>query len=119
MNTSKELSKSVLPSGITQEMVDNAKVKYPKEGAVKYADLPLDDYGDQFLTVLICRPNRQVINEFSKWVDKNPGKANEILVKSCLLSHKETVLADDELFTVAVDAIAQLISIRKAIVKNI
>lgn len=108
-----------LPEGITQAMLDAAKKAYPKEGSVKIAELPMDDDNTDYLSVLVRRPDRQVINEFSKWVDKAPGKANEVLVKSCLLSHKDIVLADDDLFAAAIDAISQLISVRKARIKNI
>lgn len=108
-----------LPAGITQEMIDAAKAKYPKEGHVKIAELPKDDDGNEYLAVLVRKPDRQVISEFSKWADKNPGKADEILVNACLLSHKEEVKADDGLFGACVDAVAQMISVRKAVLKNI
>lgn len=108
-----------LPVGITQDMIDAATVKYPKLGAVRLAVLPKDDDGLETLTVLIRRPDRSVMSEYSKWADKAPSKADDILVKACLLSHKEEVIADDELFMVAVDAIAQMIVTRKAVLKNI
>lgn len=104
--------------GITQEMVNNAKEKYGAD-KVKYADLPLDDNNERFLTVLITVPGRTVIGEFEKWSDKNPNKAKEIIINSCLLSHKDQVKADDNLFFTAVNAIADLIPIRKAIIKNL
>ena len=106
----------VLPDGITQEMIDAAKLKFK---GVTLAQLPKDDDMTEYLTVLVRQPDRSVMSEFSKWSDKNPGKADDILVKSCLLSHKEVVIADDGLFAGCVDAIAQLISIRKAILKKI
>lgn len=107
-----------LPIGITQEMIDAAKLKF-KESHIKLAELPMDDDRNEFLTVLVRKPDRSVLSEFSKWSDKNPGKADEILVNSCLLSHKDEVKADDGLFAGCVDAIAQLISVRKATIKNI
>lgn len=109
----------VLPQGITQEMIDAAKIKWPKEGEVKLAVLPRDEYGTAFLEVLLRRPCRTVMSEFTKFADKNPKRADDILIKSCLLSHKEEVLADDDLATAAVDAIAQMITVRKAELKNI
>lgn len=99
-------------------MIEAAKAKY-KENSVKLAELPKDEERNEYLTVLVRRPDRSVLSEFSKWVDKNPGKADEILVNSCLLSHKDIVKADDGLFAGCVDAISQLISIRKANIKNI
>lgn len=112
------MKQNTLPEGITEEMVKAAKEKY-KENAIKLAELQKDDDCAEYLTVLVRRPDRQVMNEYSKWADKSPGKAEEILVNSCLLSHKDIVKADDGLFMAAVDAIAQLIVIRKAIIKNL
>lgn len=109
---------NTLPEGITQDMIDAAQAKF-KPNHVNYAELPMDDDGNDYMTVLVRKPDRSVLSEFTKWVDKNPGKADEILVNSCLLSHKDQVKADDGLFQGAVDAIAQLISVRKARIKNI
>lgn len=103
--------------GITPEMISEAKAKYG-EGKVKLADLPLDDDGDKFLTVLIRVPDRKTLSEFEKWADKQPDKAKEILLNACLLSHKDQVKADDNLFFTCTSAIAELIPIRKAIIKN-
>lgn len=112
------MEKYQLPQGITIEMVEQAQVKYGIN-RVKYAELPMDDDNNEFLTVLVRRPDRQVQGEYMKWVDKNPNKADDILVNSCLLSHKEQVKADEGLFQAAVDAVAQLIVARKARIKNI
>lgn len=109
---------NTLPEGITQDMIDAAQLKY-KPNHVNYAELPKDDDGNEYMTVLVRKPDRSVLSEFTKWVDKNPGKADDILVNNCLLSHKEIVKADDGLFQGCVDAIAQLISVRKAKIKNI
>lgn len=106
----------LLPEGITQEMIDAAQLKFK---GVALGELPKDDDMTEYMTVLLRRPDRAVMSEYSKWSDKNPGKADEILVKSCLLSHKDVVIADDGLFAGCVDAIAQLISIRKAKIKNL
>ncbi|HMI04278.1 MAG TPA: hypothetical protein VK541_17450 [Pedobacter sp.] len=112
------MNKEKLPEGITQDMVDAAKTKWPKEGAVKFADLEMDDYGN-ILTVLVRRPCRTVMSEYSKWEKNSPKKADETLVKACLLSHKDQVMEDDDLFMAAVDAIAKMIKVRQATLKNI
>lgn len=112
------MQENTLPAGITQEMVDNAKSAYGVN-RVKIAELPMDDDNSEFLSVLVRRPDRSVQGEFMKWADKNPNKADDILVNNCLLSHKEQVKADEGLFQAAVDAIAQLIVTRKARIKNI
>lgn len=109
---------TTLPAGITQEMVDKV-LSYKSKSEVRFADLPKDDNGDEVLTVIVSVPSRTSMNEFEKWVDKNPGKAKEILINSHLHSHKDEVKADDGLFAGAFDAIAQLIPVRKAVLKNL
>ena len=52
-------------------------------------------------------------------MDSDPKKADEILIKNCLLSHKEQVMADDELFTSTIATISDLIVVRKGILKNV
>lgn len=107
-----------LPDGITQEMVDEAKKKHgSKKVAIGY--LPMDDEGENTLAVLLKVPDRDALSEFEKWSDRNPKKSKEILVNACLLSHKDQVKADDELFLTCVNAIADLIPVRKAIVKKL
>lgn len=102
---------------ITSEMITAAKEKYG-EDKVKIAELPLDDDGKNILEVLVRVPDRKIIGEFEKWADKNPDKSKEILVNACLLTFVEQVKSDDTLFFTAVNAIAELIPIRKAIIKN-
>lgn len=104
--------------GITQEMITNAQTKYGIN-RVMYAEIPVSDDTDETLTVLVRRPDRQVMGEFQKWMEKNPNKSDDILVQNCLLSHKEQVKADEGLIMGVVDAISQLIVIRKAKIKNI
>lgn len=107
-----------LPEGITQEMIDKV-LAYRSKDQVKIAELPKDDDGNEFLSVLVSVPNRKSLDEFEKWIEKNPGKAKEILLNSHLHSHKDEVKADDGLFAGAFDAIAQLIPVRKAVLKNL
>lgn len=107
-----------LPVGITQEMINDAVAKFGEE-KVKFIDLPENDEATSYKTVLACVPNRTVVSQYRQWADSNPKKADEILVKACLLSHKDDVLADDGLFYGALTGIAELIPVRKAIVKNL
>jgi hypothetical protein len=117
MSTEKDIREKVLPEGITQAMIDEAKAKHG-ESKVKFIDLPLDDDSTAFKTVLACVPTRTVIGQYQTYSDKQPKKAEDILVKACLLSHKDEVLADDSLFYGALTGICELIPIRKGIVKN-
>jgi hypothetical protein len=109
--------KQTLPEGITQAMIDEAKVKHGAD-KVKFVTILDEDGNSEMLTVLAIVPSRNVTGQYRRYADSDPKKADEILVKACLLSHKEQVLADDALFMGALDGIANLIPIRKAIVKN-
>lgn len=106
-----------LPEGITAEMIANAKAKYG-EKKVKLIDLPVDDDATAYKTVLATVPTRAVIGQYMKYDSIDPKKAQEILVKNCLLSHKEEVLADDGLFYGLFGSLSELIPYRKGIIKN-
>lgn len=107
-----------LPEGITPAMIADAKQKHGSNN-VRLIDLPLgDNESDGYKTVLACVPSRTVVGQYRRWAETDPKKADEILVKACLLSDKEAVLADDGLFYGALSGIAELIPVRKAIVKN-
>jgi len=106
-----------LPEGITQAMIDEAKLKHGAD-KVKFIDLPVDEESTSYKTILACVPTRTVVGQYRRYADTDPKKADEILVKACILSHKDEVLADDGLFYGALTGIAELIPVRKAIVKN-
>ncbi|MDR2806258.1 MAG: hypothetical protein LBB85_11620 [Dysgonamonadaceae bacterium] len=106
-----------LPDGITAEMVASAKAKYG-EDKVKMIDIYNEESNLVEKTALVCVPSRTVIGQFRRYSDTDPKKADEILVKASLLSHKEEVLADDGLFYGALAGIAELIPVRRAVVKN-
>ncbi len=108
-------TENTLPEGITQEMINAAK---GKGLIVKMAEVPVDDEGTM-RTFLVCVPSRTVLGQFRRWMDTDPKKADDILVKACLLSHKDEVLADDELFSGVISTISELIVIRKGIIKNV
>lgn len=106
-----------LPEGITAEMIANAKSKFG-ENKVKLIDLPVDDDCTAYRTVLVTVPTRSVIGQYMRYDSIDPKKAQEILVKYCLLSHKDEVLADDGLFYGALSALSELMPMRKGIIKN-
>jgi hypothetical protein len=106
-----------LPAGITQEMIDSAKAKHGSD-KVKFVEILAENSDEVEKTVLAVVPSRNVIGQYRRYSDTDPKKADEILVKNCLLSHKDEVLADDSLFYGALSGIAELIPIRRAIVKN-
>ena len=112
-----ETKKQELPEGITAEMITEAKAKHG-EGKVKYIDI-INDETSETKTVLAAVPSRSVIGFYQRFETSDPKKAQELLVKNCLLSHKEEVLANDALFYGALSGIAELIPVRRAVVKNL
>lgn len=106
-----------LPDGITSELIAKAKRENGND-KVKMIDIFNEDNSGIELTVLCCVPSRTVVGQYRRYSDTDPKKADEILVKACLLSHKEQVLNNDALFNGCLLGIADLIPIRKAIVKN-
>lgn len=103
---------------IPEELIKQARSMYG-EDQVKVLALPKDDYGREFLDVLVRVPSRTAVGEYEKYADRNPLKAKQILIEFCMLRGKQEVLADDGLFNSAVNGLAELIPIRKAIVKNL
>lgn len=108
----------VLPVGVTEEMVKAWKERYGAD-KVKLADLPRDEDGSEFLTVVVRVPDRKTISEFEKFSDKNPDKAKEIMVNACILTCKDEVKSEDGLFFAAFDACAKLLPVKAAILKNL
>lgn len=88
------------------------------ENNLRVAELPLDDNANDFLEVTVRVPSRQVMGQYLKYQNINPLKAQEILVKGCLLTNKDKVLADDALFLTLVGVLAELIPIREGRIKK-
>lgn len=112
-----ETTEVKLPDGVTPEMVKAWKERYG-ETKVKLATLKNED-GDEVLDCVIRVPGRKELSEFEKWIDKSPDKAKDILINTCLLTEKERVKADDDLYFSAFDAISKLLPIRTSVVKNL
>lgn len=119
-----EISKSkkvqeeiVLPDGVTQEQIKSWKERYGDD-KVKLAIL-IDFEGRELCSVIVRVPGRQERSEFEKWIDKNPGKAKDVLINACLLSSKDEVKANDDKYEAAYDAIAKLFRISTSTIKNL
>lgn len=107
-----------LPEGITEAMVSAAKAKHGID-KVKIIQIPVDDNSSDFKEVLACVPTRTVVSNYRRWSDSDPKKADEILVKNCILSCLDEILTDDGLFYGALNGLAELIPVRKAVIKNL
>jgi hypothetical protein len=101
---------------VTPEMIAAWKEKYGAD-KVKLIELYRADGSDP----IICYakvPDRMVTSQYWQWMDKSLKKAGEILIQNCLLTNKELVLADEELFNTAATYLGQLIPIGRAEIKN-
>ncbi|MGP1500754.1 MAG: hypothetical protein ACTTJM_03100 [Bergeyella cardium] len=96
---------------VKQEVKDKLKAEHGDK--LRSLLLPKDDYDTEYLEVLAVVPTRSTTGQFMKFVNADPKKAQEILVKNSLVTHKEEVLADDGLFSAAFGLVAELIPVRQ------
>lgn len=109
--------KVILPTGVTEEQVAAWKEKHGQD-KIHLAELYNGEDKDPFL-LIVKTPNRVSHHQFEKWAESNPLKAKEILVKDCLLTSIEEVMADDTLFLSAFGAVSQLLPRGAAAIKNL
>lgn len=88
------------------------------EKNLRRVELPLDDNGQETLEVIVKVPDRRTLAQYLKYQQVNPGKAQEILVKACVLTDIDQVLNDDGLFLSAFGQLAELIPIREGRIKK-
>lgn len=108
-----------LPEGITPEMIDDAKQKYGKERVFLAELFASENPNEILLSILILKPSAMVRDQFLKFVDTNMSKAEDILLKACVASSKEAVMADEVLRSAAIHAITNIIPSGRASVKNV
>lgn len=109
---------TVLPDGVTKEMLDGWKERYG-QNKVKLVTLFHDEERAQSMEVVARVPDRRTLADINKWLDKDPSKAMDIAVKACLLTQKELVVADDDWYQSACTAIVRMIPSREAEIKNL
>jgi hypothetical protein len=107
-----------LPAGVTAEMLAAWKATFG-EKKIKAALLTSDDEAFEPFEVVMRVPGRVEMSEFEKWLDKKPDKAKEIILKACLLTHKDDIMANDDKFLAAFNALAEILPVQKAVIKNL
>lgn len=90
-----------------------------KHGAKNLKIAELNSDTPDPLEVIIKKPSRYVIDQFGHYANNAPGKARDILINNCLLSHKEEVMADDRLVFAATNAISELVDMGSYRLKNL
>ncbi len=98
-----------------KEVAKDLKDKLKKEHGDKLKSLilPLDDNCVEELEVLAVVPSRTVVGQSMKYMQTDPKKGQDILVKACLLTSKEEVLNDDGLFYACSALLTDLIPLRQ------
>jgi hypothetical protein len=116
MKTNQEEKKIgvVLPDGVTPEMIESWKAQY---GKVKLKTVYPEDK-EPYLTITKV-PDRKVISEYFKWIDKDFERANNVLVRNCVLHNKEEIMKDDELFFLVGKSITDDLPIGRTVTKNL
>ncbi len=109
--TEKQTEKIYTVREVSAEVKAKFKEKYGKK--LHSLILPLDDFNNENLEVLAIVPPREIVSLYLKFLQSDPNKAQEVLVKNCLLTSKEEVLEDDALFYAAADLLMELVPIRK------
>lgn len=112
------MDKNELPKGVTADQIAQWKEKH---GADNIHVAVLKNSKDEDVRVVVRVPDRQTFNMSRKYADSDIGKAEDILVKACLLSHTSEVIEgkDDCLYYSCVHAINQLLPLRRAIVMKL
>lgn len=96
---------------VSKEVKESLKKEHGDK--LKSLILPMDDDANEEIEVLAVVPSRSVVGQHIKFLQSDPKKGQEILVKNCILTDKEIVLADDGLFYAAASLLAELIPIRQ------
>ena len=112
-----EKTNTNLPEGVSEDQLAAWKQKY---GEFKIKTLLLYKPGKQDPFPVVAHvPDRKIVSEYFKWVDKNFEKATEILIVNCCLTKIEEIKADDELFFTAGTQLAELLPIGRGEIKNL
>lgn len=96
---------------VNQEVKDSLKKEHGDK--LRSLILPIDDDANEEIEVLAVVPSRSVTGHFLKFLQSDPKKGQEILVKNCIVTDKELILADDGLFYAAASLLTELIPVRQ------
>jgi hypothetical protein len=112
----KELKNDLLEK--VSESVKSA-LKTTHGNKLKSIEIPKDDMYEEYLEVLVIVPSRSVVSQYMRFSKENPKKAQEILVKNCVMTSKEAIIEDDGLFYSTIAMLVELIPIREGKFGNV
>jgi hypothetical protein len=96
---------------VTADVKNSMKEKYGDK--LRSVILPLNDEATEEIEVLVIVPDRSVVGQSMKFMNSDPKKGQEILVKNCVVTDKERVMQDDGLFYAVAGMLTELIPIRQ------
>ena len=65
------------------------------EENLRILEIPTPESHSEHIQAIALIPTRNVTGQYMKWADANPKKAQEILVRGCVLTNKELIEASD------------------------
>ncbi|GAA4825581.1 hypothetical protein [Algivirga pacifica] len=104
-----EKKEEILIAGSTESQ---RKAWKAKRGKLSVLSVETEE-GDE-KEYVACRPDRHTRSQVEKYIDKDPMKARKIILSNCLLTGKEEVTTDDQLFYSVTDTLFELMSVPKA-----
>lgn len=111
-----ETENFVLPGGVNQTQIDEWKRRYKN---VHQIQVPIDDTYEDWFTIYIREPNREVLNEYLRKSDKVPIDAALALVRNTFLGGDEEVKKEPKFALSAVQRISNLIMVGEARIKKL
>ena len=95
-----------------------ALAKQYDKAKLRILEIPQNETETEYMEVAALVPSRNVLSQYMKWLDNNPKKAQEILVRGCVLTGREIIEADDFMFNTTVSLLAELIPIGQGRIKK-
>lgn len=80
--------------------------------------IPLDDEGSEHAIGFIKKPSRTSLGAALSVMQRNPLKANEIILQSNWLEGDERIKTDDDLFLAAGQLLGEIIQVRQGELKK-
>jgi len=110
--------KNELPSGITQENIDQWKKQYGSKNIFS-VKVPLDDDNKKFASCIVRKPDLKVIAAAVKFELTDPIKSGIVMFENCYLGGDEIIKQEDELKSSVIQELNHLYIVRKSELKNL
>lgn len=106
--------KPTYPCGVTQETIDDWKLKFKKVSLISVKD---DDGTEK--CGYFKRPDLKILSAAGTFADKDPIKSGCVMFDNCWLAGDAELKENDELKMSAIIQLNQIFRIREATLKNL